>query len=227
MYFPFLCTRKFPPERDRKGSPLSNDERYEGIRRYEDVSGGRFKLKSALAEYKEERQADSGYFKIGFYVDESIESKDIDILLEDRKGKLYYMIPVRKQWSNGFQEFRWDNDFADSHEVKLYDLYAKAEVKEPGLVSRIVPIVLYYSAKPDRVEKYKFIFVCNRQVTVQYTIYDEQGNEKDSGLRRRKPKDTEIVITWNCEDAPSGRYQLLVEYTFIGGRVESSTFHRI
>lgn len=212
---------KFPPNKDLKGSSLTTDERFEGIRQFEDVSIGQLRLKATIVNYEEQLPENVEHFTIGFYIDESIQSNDIDILMEDKMGKSYYMIPVRRHWNIGFGKFQWNSSFANSYGIELYDLYAKIEVKKPGLVNTIVPVMLFYNKIPIEIKAYKFVFTSTKQVTLKYAIYDEQYNEVISGLLRYQPKNTEIEFLWHCGDADAGQYQLLVDYTLIGeGRVE-------
>jgi hypothetical protein len=218
----FFCSaggetvERFPPERDKRGSAATNDLRYEGIRQYEDVNAGQLTLKSAIIQYKEKPDTNSSQFNLLFYIDDIDKSDSVDILLEDKIGKSYYMIPANTKWRPGVNSFRWDGSFAGDSGIGLYDLYAKAEVVEP-LVTTIFPIALYYDNKLQRVERYSFILISTRQVTVKYDIYDDEDTIKTSGVFRRHAANTDIEIIWDSGHAKEGRYWLELEYTFISG----------
>ena len=98
--FTTLYTKdKFPPEED-----LVDSKYYEGYREYKNVSGaGQIKLISFLAQYKRETPTDSSFFKIGFHIPTELANKNIDIFVEDRMQKSYYMIPVQKRWLAGLR----------------------------------------------------------------------------------------------------------------------------
>ncbi|UCD38366.1 MAG: hypothetical protein JSW54_02485 [Fidelibacterota bacterium] len=216
---PTGAQEKFPPEEDKRGSPEERDERHEGIRKYENVSAG-LEMKSAVVVYHENHPESREYFHLDFYIDQAIQQQEIEILIEDSEGKSYYMMPVRKHWESGVQTFLWNSSFARSHGLEVENLYAFAHVSRHGLLSSIVPIAVYHDTEPTKVVAYEFVFFAGRKVTLKYSIYDEQGKLADSGILRYQPENSEIIIIWDCRDAPDGAYELLVKYTYADGDVE-------
>ena len=167
-----------------------------------------------MIQYDEERVKNSRYYKIGFFVNEELKPNEIKIMLEDKIGKWYYMIPVRMKWSSKFQEFKWESDFAKKNGIKLYDLYAIAKVKRIAPTISIIPITLYYEKIPDNINKYSFIFISSQQVTIQYHIFNEDRKLIIKNILLDQPRNEEIKISWDCKDAPEGKYYLVVKYSF-------------
>jgi hypothetical protein len=135
----------FPPESDTKGSDQSHDLRFEGIRQYREVS--ETVLKSVTIGKTEKDETNTNRCHLLFYVPEDSYSKNISILLENKEGLKYYMIPRRKDWDGGNNDFSWDSSFSLQNNVHLKNLYALATKRESGIATTVFPILLYYSDK--------------------------------------------------------------------------------
>ena len=209
---------RFPHQSDLKDDP----PRFEGIRQYEDVSVGKLTLLSARVIYNESPPLNPVQYNMSIFLGEDESSENIEVVLEDNRNKSYYMVPIIEKWGKGVQEFGWNSDYAINIGLDLYDLYAKAEVKELQFAKTVYPVILYYTVKPNIVDGYQFIFTSIKKSTLRYHLYDEQGGELITKLLKHQPSNSEIIIELNLADAEPGKYILFIEYTLTGnGTVES------
>jgi hypothetical protein len=205
---------KFPPGKD-----LVESSYYEGFRKYKNVGAGQIKLISCLAKFAKELPEDQSLFNIGFYIPPDLSNKHIDTFIEERKQKSYYMIPVQKNWVEGFQTFSWNSEKAAEQNIGLYDLWGFSKVKDFDFAQPIVPITFYYSQKPTQIEYYEFAFIAPRSVDLRYTIYDESEQVVASPRSlKNQPGNIDIIIEWNCQNHKSGKYILLIEYVLKDGK---------
>jgi len=206
---------KFPPEKD-----LVDQSYYEGIREHINVSAGQVKLKSFTARYaKDQADDDDPNFNIDFYVSREFLDKDIDIFVEDRGTKAYYMIPVRKQWEEGFQTFRWSRRKAQKYGIALPDLFGLAKVGASDFAQTIIPLTFYHADKPAQIENYEFVFVASRTANLKYMIVDESEQEAVFRSLKNQPRNKNITVRWNCKNAAPGKYILFVEYLLKNGKI--------
>jgi hypothetical protein len=215
---------KFPPAED-----IVDDKYYEGYRNYTNVSAGQVKLISCLAQYTQKTPADSSFFNFGFYVPVDLEDKDIDIFIEDRKQKSYYMMPIQKKWSKGFQTFNWEGRKAKAKHIGLDNLFGVATLKrDSDLAQTIVPITFFDSQQPAEIESYEFVFVATRRANLRCTIFDESEHEVLRPVSfQNQPKNKNVIFKWDCSNVGSGKYILQLEYVLTNGqRVKSQNIYQ-
>ena len=201
---------KFPHQKDRRGTKEANDLRYEGIRRYEDVVVTQLVLRSATIQYPQAPPINLSHVTIGFFIDSTIQSQNIEILIRDKLDKSYYMVPARAKWARGFQNFRWSADVVNRLGISLQDLYADAHTARSGIV---VPTLVYGGDKPTWTGKYEFVFAATAQIWLKYWIVDETGGEQDAGEFKNQPKNSDFSIYWDGSNFPPGVYTLRVRYS--------------
>jgi len=85
---------------------------------------------------------------------------------------------------------------------------------KPGV---IVPAILYGVPLPSplKVEAYQFVFVPSVKGEVDYKIATvPHGEVKTEGILKQQPAKQQTTITWECQDASDGWYQLLITFRF-------------
>lgn len=207
-----LYSQQWPPPKD-----LVDSKYYEGYRTQENI-GAAAKLISFLAQHTREISYDSSLFNIGFLVPTELTNKDIDIFIEDRNLRSYYMIPVQKRWPAGRQTFTWNSKRAADQNIGLFDMFGLAKLKDSDFGEKIIPITFYYSHKPAQIEHYEFVFVVTLKANLKYTIFDEAEKEVAKGVFRDQPRNKNIIIKWDIKNASAGKYTLLIEYILKNGK---------
>jgi len=207
---------KFPPEKDRVGN-----EYYEGYRRYKNVSSGEIKLRAFIAKNSKVVDNKSVYYKIGFFITNELINKNIDIFVEDKTDKFYYMMPIRKKWNYGVNVFEWKNTKALKQNIQLTELFGLARSQGFDFTQPIIPIIFFNTRHSLSIESYEFVFIATRTANLRYTIYDELQNEIISGVLQNQLKNRNIIIEWNCKEYKEGKYILNIEYMLKNGKIVS------
>ena len=206
---------KFPPAGDRVGSNY-----YEGYRKYKNVHAlGKVELRSFVGQHRRQITSPSKFFNISFYVPSSSNNMDIEIFIEDRIGKSYYMMPIQKKWTTGQNDFRWSSHKAREQSIKLHELIGTVRVRNDEIPQVIIPLIFYGTEKYSVVEEYEIIFVADRKVTLRYSIENEVERVLSSGIFKNQPRNKDIVIKWDCKNAKPGKYFLVLDYILKNGEI--------
>ncbi len=205
---------KFPPQKD-----LKENRYYEGIREYVNVGSGRVRLISCIAQTRGVEKEEPSGFTIGFEAPKNLDLKDIDIYVEDRLGKSYYMTPVSKRWPKGPNTFQWSHEFAAVRGIGFKDLYGLATPRISAAERIVLPLKFSAGKQVKGVEAYEFVFVASRAGNFKYVIADQSDNEIAGGVFKDQLENWPIIITWPCKGAASGRYLLWLKYVLENGDV--------
>ena len=210
--------QKFPPKKD-----LVKSRYYEGYRAYENVKTGKFKMISLIAIPYNNDLVGKSLFSLDLEIPAEHAGKDIDIFIEDRLDLYYYMMPNRTKWTKGKHTFSWPSAKASEENIGLSDLLGLARLKNPDFYRVIFPLTFYYAQRHERIRAYEFAFKANQPITMRYKIMTEADRTILSSLIKNHPKNKNILFEWDCRDAESGRYILLVEYFFTTGTRNEKT----
>jgi hypothetical protein len=196
--------------------------RWEGIKSRIDISGERLEFLSALMDYEATNYRDlKDRLFIGFF--SSGESK-VRIIVRER-AKNYWMKPVENRkvgffkCKDGFNKFTWPDRIIKYHKISLRKLYGLAKTQSKGY-EIIMPMILSKSEPLGTitVKEYKFIFLSNGEVDIDYRFIKVQGNKKiyQSSLTGQQGR---ILITWNGmaqngQPVEDGDYLLSFDATF-------------
>ncbi len=196
----------FPPEKDKVSNLY-----YEGIRNYSNVSAPQLSLRSFLSKGKVPENPSDNPFNLAFDLDETGNTNDLHIFIEDNKDVSYYMIPIKTKWPSGRHQFTWSNQEAKKHQISMEDLYGRAYYEIDDVSHKIVPLTIFQSevVAPDH---YEFVFISNQDLNFRYTIFDKDENAVHRGVIANCRKNTDIKFNWYFEDAAYGKYLVQVQF---------------
>ena len=163
-----------------------------------------------------------GKLNVGFYSD--IDESEVDVTVTEY-DIVYYMETVNKEYKAGFNSFSWDDSIIKTLKLSLSDLRITVKTKKRGRVI-VKPAILYDVSLPGmlKLESYDFVFMPDVDCDVNYTIL-RNGEVKSQGFYKERQTRHEVPITWGCEDAEEGWYQLVVEFHFQSPEGRSRTIY--
>jgi hypothetical protein len=199
-------------------NPQGQVDRLEGIKPVE-IAGERLDLVAVLLNtpYVPGEQPGQIY-RLGLFLPEtesrvSIEVRDYNVF----HGQYHYwMLPTRKQYNRGFQEFAWDATLARELNIRLEDLGAVAWVGGYGY-HVVAPMLLHTAPFPPQmpVQGCRFLFIPSETMTVAYRLYskNEQSRIFLESTAEKWHKDEKQTISWKGQNlqgdpAPEGQYVL-------------------
>jgi len=216
----------FPPVRAVAQSPdlvyqaRSGDPFREGIRPTPST-GPSLSLIGALTDYRDPPSGLPALFRARFYLPD-MRTPSLTIReIESRYNYWLGDLNLKENWRpQAVNEFSWSTDkvvrrLTWEGPLGLRDLAAAVRLDGGGLDSNqedVAPVALYSLNAPETVEGYRFVFLPNQRMRLQFQVFPDKGNQP-----LQAPQILSVVlagspqpVAWKMGNTPDGWYKLVV-----------------
>jgi len=147
-------------------------------------------LIAAMIDYSEPDQGLPRQFRAGFYLPNGQDAPDLTIREVTAPRYNYWLGELNRQWQPGsMNEFAWETDTVVrklnwDDALKLSDLGAAVRLGRTALASAredVVPVALYSGGPPTSADAYRFVFLSNQSMRIQYDVLSEAGQGQLQG----------------------------------------------
>lgn len=192
-------------------------DRWEGIKP-RPVSGSDIRLLSALVDYTEPYSEFPSKNKILFYLDKKAE---LDLTVRELLPKKFYLldrIKEKETWQQGFNTYEWSTETVLKplnlvpEQLGVVAQFIQVNEQNNQATDSIVPVILYHSDYPQKINSYRFAFKVGNNANLNYAIYaDDNETPLLEDKLGKKMGGEPFVITWDCSHAMAGNYELVVD----------------
>lgn len=176
-------------------------------------------LIGALIDYQEPpSQTFPTNFRARFYLP---DAQPPYLTIREIKSRYnYWLSDLKQNWKpQTTVEFVWPTDkvvrkLREEGELGLTDLGATVRLGSSGLGNMeetVTPVALYHSQAPRTVEGYRFVFLPNQEMSLQFEVLpDKEGQVLEPSGRFDVLPDTAQTFRWKAGNRPEGWYRLKV-----------------
>jgi hypothetical protein len=200
-------------------------DRQEGIEPVKISGGERLYLIGAFLHVPAlQTRQEGNTYRLGFYLQKaeprvSIKVRDYEVFRE--RNFIYWMLPVRTRYPDGFGEFPWETTLTQELGIGLQDLQAVAWLRGRGRRPTVAPLLLHIGEFPAQMQTQgcRFVFIPSTAMTVDYRVYPKGRRTQVMKKGLSVPWKRLATVEWDGKDdqkqpAPAGTYILEVEATY-------------
>jgi len=233
----------FPPVRAVAQSPdlvyqaRSGDPFREGIRPTPST-GPSLNLIAALTDYQEQASRLPAQFRARFYLPDTRTPSLTIREIESRYNYWLGDLNLKENWRpQAVNEFSWSTDkvvrrLTWEGPLGLGDLAAAVRLDSSGLDSNqedVAPVTLYSLEVPETVEGYRFVFLPNQRMRLQFQVFPDKGNQP-----LEAPQTLSVVlagspqpVAWKMGNARDGWYKLVIKGFLLSDNAGNSSVSRV